>query len=154
MKSLLSFAIAVAVLIAGMAGLDYAWAEPADASQGVAVGWADWIRAIWPILVVVVGAIGSGLYLGLAMRFPSVSAFEKLKQRVDKLEREDGDKEGRLKRVEEICVAAPTRIELQEDIAKLGQRMSGMEGKMHGVGQQLRTIDNYLRTLIERGLAN
>lgn len=152
MRSLLSFALAVAVLFSGMMGLDYAWAQAADVQPTSAVGWADWIRAIWPILVVVVGGICTGIYLGLAMRFPSVSSFDRLKARVDKLEDAQIGDDAKIKRLEELCSAAPTRVELQDDIAELGERMSGIEGEMKGVAGQLGTTNTYLHTLIERGL--
>ncbi|WP_160299135.1 DUF2730 family protein [Sphingomonas sp. SRS2] len=148
----MSLALAITVLIAGMLGLDHAWAEPAGEHAAPAVAWSDWIRAIWPILVTVIGAVGAGLYLGLAMRFPSVSAFNSLKSTVYGMKDQQTKDEGRLKRLEELCGETPTRIELQEDIAELGERMSGLEGEMKGVGQQLGTTNTYLHTLIERGL--
>lgn len=152
MRPFVTFAVAIIVLFTGMIGLDYAWAQAGSSHPDSAVGWADWIRAIWPILVVVVGGLCTGIYLGLAMRFPSVSSFDRLKARVDKLEDERIDDAGRIKRLEELCSAAPTRVELQEDIGELGERMAGVEGKMDGVHDQLRTTNTYLHTLIERGL--
>lgn len=152
MRSFLSFALAIAVLFIGMIGLDYAWAQASSSQPSSAVEWSDWIRAIWPILVVVVGGICTGIYLGLAMRFPSVSSFNRLKARVDQLEDDRIDDAARIKRLEELCSAAPTRVELQEDIAELGERMSGIEGEMKGVSAQLGTTNTYLHTLIERGL--
>ncbi len=154
MRSFLSLAFALAILLVGMIGFDYAWAEPAVSERANAVSWPDWIRAIWPILVVVIGAIGTGLYLGLAVRFPTVAAFQQLKNRVDTMERETSDIGSRVKRVEELCIAAPTRVELQEDIAELGERLSSMEGEMKGVATQLGTTNRYLHTLIERGLGS
>lgn len=128
----------------------------ASGSSALAAGGGeritDWIRAFWPIAMVGGGLVITGVLLALGTRFAPAAAFNALRSRVDKLERDCTVLDLRAGDLEKVVVSSPTRLELQEDIAELGERMKGVEATLAGVGTQLGTTNTYLHTLIEKGL--
>ena len=121
-------------------------------APGRSGSWVSFFHQIWPVVVTVTALLTGAVLLGLATRFATVSSFKELTKKVEKSRNDLDDHETRLKMVERHCSEPPTRVELQEDIAELSERMKGVEVGMQGVNSQLGTTNTYLHTLIERGL--
>jgi hypothetical protein len=111
----------------------------------VSVSWLDWFRAVYPVFVTLVSLAGLGSVLFLGTKFAA-------KTTVDGLAKAQADHETRLQLLEEFTEAAPTRQDLQDELSKLGARMTGVESGMKGIGKQLDTTNNYLHTLIEKSI--
>jgi hypothetical protein len=62
------------------------------------------------------------------------------------------DFDKRIALVEQECDATPTKGEVNQSIATLAGRMSGVESSLRGVERILATQHDYLRTLVDRGL--
>jgi hypothetical protein len=130
-------------------------ASPAFADPGTASDEArlfDWIRTFWPMLVLFGGLIVAGIITGLSARFVASARFELLTARVDKVEGSCAEHDLRLKALEKASDASPTRVELQEDVAEVSERLARVETGLTGIGGQLETTNLYLHTIIERGL--
>lgn len=109
------------------------------------VSWLEWFRAVYPVLVTLVSLAGLGCVLWLGTKFAAKSS-------VEILVKNHSDHETRLQLLEEHADAAPTRQDLQDELSKLGARMSGVESAMKGVDKQMSTANNYLHTLIEKSI--
>lgn len=114
--------------------------------------WLEYVKVFWPII----GGVGALLtlfgVLWLRTKFTPLEDHRGLNTRVSALEARDAGQEERLKALESHVNQAPTRQELQDDIAKLAERMAGMEAGLKGVGKELQTHNSYLHSLIEQGL--
>ena len=114
--------------------------------------WLEYVKVFWPII----GGVGVLLtlfgVLWLRTKFTPLEDHRGLNTRVAALEARDAGQEERLKALELHSNQAPTRQELQDDIAKLAERMAGMEAGLKGVGKELATHNSYLHSLIEQGL--
>lgn len=126
-----------------------AFAAPAQPG----ISWPEYVRAVWPVMAAVVGLMAAGALLALGTRFAGLAAFDKLKSRVLVLEGHSASHAAKIARLDELALSSPTRLELQEDISALAERMRGVEGGLGGVRDQLHTTNTYLQTLIERGLS-
>lgn len=63
------------------------------------------------------------------------------------------DHDRRIALIEQSVAAPPSRHDLQQDITSLISRMSSVESEVRSVGRQLGTTNDYLSTLVERGLS-
>lgn len=129
---------------------------PALAAAALApshVGWVEYVKALWPVIVVVAGLILTGLLLGLATRFTTVKAFAAQQLTVADHAGKIVDHETRLRLLEQDCDAKPSRQDLGEEVAELGERMRGVEVGISGLSSQANTTNTYLQTLIQRGLS-
>lgn len=73
-------------------------------------------------------------------------------ERLDVGSRKMVDLDKRTALIEEDCKAMPSRQNLQAELSSLSQRMRGVEVRAEAIGDHLRTQNEYLHTLIERGL--
>jgi chromosome segregation ATPase len=118
--------------------------------------WLEWVRAIYPIVVMLVSLAGLGIFLWLATQFVTRRDSDKAKATADNrlaiLEEHRASHETRLKLLEEHVDASPTRQELHDEISELAARMSSVETGLKSIGKQLDTTNNYLHTLIEKAM--
>ena len=109
------------------------------------IGWLEWFRAVYPVLVTLVSLAGLGCVLWLGTKFAS-------KASVEELGRTRADHETRIQLLEEHNDASPTRAELHAELSALAAQMSGMQSSLTGVVNQLNTTNTYLHTVIEKSL--
>lgn len=118
----------------------------------MSAAWLEYVKVFWPII----GGVGALLtlfgVLWLRTKFTPLEDHRLVGTKVAALETTSAAHEERLKALEGHANQAPTRLELQDDIAKLAERMAGMEAGLRGVGKELATHNSYLHSLIEQGL--
>lgn len=107
--------------------------------------WLDYIAKLWPIVVVLSGIFGALIGVWLSSRYAPRQEFERLKNTVF-------EHTTQIATLEDTLKISPTRQELQEDISKLAERIGGLEAGVTGMRHELGTTNNYLHTLIDRGL--
>lgn len=115
-------------------------------------GWLEYVKVFWPIMGGVAALLTLFGVLWLRTKFTPLEDHRLVSAKVAALETSSAAHEERLKAVEGHAHQAPTRQELQDDIAKLAERMAGMEAGLKGVGKELQTHNSYLHSLIEQGL--
>ena len=134
--------------------------------------WLEYVRTLWPIALVITVFLAGVFALWLRSGFATKLAFDALTKTVGDCATKESmsdlttalakntadhqndriDHDLRLQRLEELIETAPTRQELQKDIAALGSRMSGIEKGFDGFSKQLSTTNDYLHTLIEKAI--
>jgi Protein of unknown function (DUF2730) len=114
--------------------------------------WLEWFRALYPVVVTLVSLAGLGIFLWLASKFVTKADQDKALNRVAVLEAHRSDHETRLKLLEELIEASPTRQELHNEISDLSERMSAVEAGLKSIGKQLGTTNNLLQTLLENAI--
>jgi chromosome segregation ATPase len=114
--------------------------------------WLYLINTFWPIVAVAVTLIAGAFTMWLMTKVPSKAAHDGLHEKFTAHELTLANHAERLKHVEAHIDSAPTRQELQDDIAELSSRMSAMEEGQHGIARQLQTMNSYLHTLIEKAI--
>lgn len=124
----------------------------------------DYIRTLWPIAVVLIPIVLTAGLLWLKTQFSTkadlaateariVAVVEEHKTRLDDGSRRMADFDKRIALVEDDCEASPSRSELMQQNTVLSGRMSGVETSLRGQERELSTLNTYLHTLIEKGLA-
>lgn len=116
----------------------------------------DYIRVLWPIASVLTPVmIGIGM-VWLRSQFATRADFTKELAKIAADFREGSNKfadhDARLRMVEQDANRPPSRHELHTEMSRLGARMTGVEREVSGIGRQLSTTNDYLSTLVERGL--
>ena len=131
------------------------------------------LQILWPIAVIAMPFILGAGVLWLKSQFPTRAELTALGTKIDtetkvleeRIESEVGSVRDRFERgshkfaehdrrlalVEDDCKKSPTKNELNQGMAVLAGRMSGVESSLKGVEKQLGTQHDYLRTLLERG---
>lgn len=129
----------------------------------------DYIRAFWPVLTGLTPIAIAAVVLWLRSQFASkqeaatkasllsvedrtVSLLERIDARLERGDRNFEDHSRRIALLEQASREKPSRHELAQDITLLLARMSRVEAEIQGVGRQLGTTNDYLSTLVERGL--
>lgn len=110
------------------------------------MNWLEIIRTVWPIAATITPVILLCGFFWLQTKFA-------LKKTVDDLDKRVDEHEVRLKSVELECAQVPSRQSLQVELSNLSQRMRGVEVGCEAMGRQLNTTNDYLHTLVERGLS-
>lgn len=114
--------------------------------------WLEYVKALWPVIGGIFALLTLFGVLWLRTKFTPLEDHRLVATKVATLERESAAQEERLKALETHVTQAPTRQELQDDIAKLAERMAGMEAGLRGFSKELHTTNSYLHSLIDRGL--
>lgn len=107
--------------------------------------WLEWFRTLYPALVTLVSLAGLCILLWLGTKFASKAA-------VDRLDKTSADHETRLQLLEEAVEQSPTKQELHEEISGLKTNMAAAMAKIDAIGDQLKTTNDYLHTLIDRAM--
>jgi hypothetical protein len=127
------------------------------------VTWLDYIRTLWPLAVVLTPLVTGAGILWLKTQFPTKKDLQDVETKIlREIEGHDerlgagsakmADFDKRIALVEQECDATPTKGEVNQSIATLAGRMSGVESSLRGVERILATQHDYLRTLVDRGL--
>ncbi len=120
------------------------------------MAWLDTIRELWPLITALAGIAVVIATLWLRSKFTPIEDHRAVVKRVGVLETHASGIDERVKHAEALLNQAPTRQELQEDIATLGARMTGVEARIDmgfdSINTRLATTNDYLHSLIERGL--
>lgn len=115
-------------------------------------GWFEAVERIYPFLVLIFSGGGALLLLWLATKFAGKPELAAACARIDQVEDGVSRHDARLQLLEAASNASPTRQELQRDMARLEARISGLDSAIHGLNQRLGTFNDYLHTLVERGI--
>lgn len=132
-------------------------------TAGAGVHWIDLVKVLWPIFTVIMAGLASVILLVLSTRFTTLVAHKQHEARLLELERFKVSQESALAVLpsrqqlgDQIARQGDrinaTREELGDSLAELGERIAGLEASNRGVGDQVRTLNQYLHTLLERGL--
>jgi len=115
--------------------------------------WLDTIiNVVWPIITAVAPIIfGVGL-LWLRSQFPTRSDFEGLISRVGQMASDAALDRQRLNQLARDSEGSPTRLELLEKMSSLASEMAQVQATNKAIQRQLTTQNDYLHTLIEKGL--
>lgn len=114
--------------------------------------WLEYIRVFWPVF------LGAGTFvmlfglLWLRSKFTPIEEHKAVAKRVTDLESLTTGQDQRIAHVEGAMEQAPTRQELQDDIGELASRMTGVETGLQGIDARLKTQNDYLHLLVEKGL--
>lgn len=126
--------------------------------------WLEWIRALWPVFVALLPIIAIGGFAWLKTQFQlrSEAAADRseaaagraaIAKRVDTIEGRLADYDRRVSLVENDCKAEPSKYDLNQAITVIAGRLSAVESSLRGLEQVTRTQNDYLHTLIDKGLA-
>lgn len=109
--------------------------------------WLEWFRALYPAIVTLLSLAGLGVLLWLGTKFAS-------KSKVDQLDKASADHETRLQLLEDAIEQSPTKQELHDEISGLKANMASAMAKIDAIGQQLKTTNDYLHTLIDKAMSS
>lgn len=121
------------------------------------------INVIWPIASAVTPLLLGGGFLWLKSQFPTRVDFDALKAKIDtdiaairehnkNIESAQKLDSQRIERLEHDAEGSPTRIELMKMMGEMSSRLARFEGTAEMLSRQLATQNDYLHTLVEKGL--
>lgn len=118
--------------------------------------WFDYVRYGWPVATGVFSICLVMLSLWLNSRFvtkaDAAAAAGKVRAELDRVASDHACHDKRLTLVEQQTHEPPSRHDLDEKIGHVLQRVAHLESGMDGIRRQLGTANEYLHTLVERGL--
>ncbi|WP_336973475.1 hypothetical protein [Sphingobium aromaticiconvertens] len=114
--------------------------------------WFSIVTDLWPIASTITPLILLAGFFWLRTKFPLKEDFDKLADIVDKLGDEQIACSARLKAVENDQVSEPTRVQIMAQMTVMSNKVSRVEAQTEGVQTQLRTANDYLQIMVERGL--
>ncbi|HEU4958991.1 MAG TPA: hypothetical protein VFT56_01170 [Sphingomonas sp.] len=121
------------------------------------MSWLDYVRVLWPIASVVTPLIITAGLFWLRSQFALKTELAAERTRVDGkftgIATAINDHETRLKLIEQDQQRPPSRHELFKQMSNISSRTEAMESTLEGIEKQVGTLNDYLHTLIERGLA-
>lgn len=126
--------------------------------------WLDTvINVIWPVASAITPVLLGAGFLWLKSQFPTRADFDALKAKIDldisSISQKNGEIESarkldsqRIDRLEQDAEGSPTRIELMKMMGEMSSRLARFEGSAEMLSRQLATQNDYLHTLVEKGL--
>ena len=115
--------------------------------------WLDiLINVVWPIASTLTPIILGAGFLWLQTKFPSKADFDALKTRVGDVEVQQGKDGLRIATLADDAEHSPTRIELFSKVSAMSAKISHLEATTKAIEKMLGTQNDYLHTLIEKGL--
>lgn len=125
--------------------------------------WIQWFNILWPVAATLTPIILMAGFLWLKTQFAGAKDVETIKAGQNALQVEVTRLDGEIRSLSESMESAPTRVELMGQIAQTIERMSRMEAAQeglqrqigqqnHAIEQQLKTLSNYVHTLVEQGI--
>lgn len=115
--------------------------------------WLDiLLNVIWPIASTLTPIILGAGFLWLQTKFPTKTDFEDLKTRVGHIEVQQGKDSLRLSAIADDAEHSPTRIELLKELSTISSRLAHVEATGKATEKAVATQNDYLHTLIEKGL--
>lgn len=114
--------------------------------------WYQIIQFIWPIAATITPVVMLGGFAWLKTKFPAIEDVEDIEDQLRDLRERKVKTESRLDTIERDLQSAPTRADLQNIISNLSERIGGLEAQNRGFERQLKTQNDYLQVLVERGM--
>lgn len=125
--------------------------------------WVSWLQTLWPIAATITPLIMIAGFYWLSSKFASVVAHTELKCEVDAHKIKLTTIDATLAGLERDADDEPTRMDLMNKLSALNERMSRSEAQSEALQRQmttqnvavtreLSTLNQYLHTLIERGI--
>ena len=114
--------------------------------------WLYNLIELWPILSGLTPLILLAGFYWLRTKFPDKVDFDKLTLKVEQIELDQVTTSTALQRMSEDRDSPPTRLQLMQHIAGLEGRVSAVETGPASINTQLKTANEYLQILVERGL--
>lgn len=120
------------------------------------MSWIQYFDIVWKIAIVLTPLVIGGGILWLKSQFATKSEALIEKNRVDgELKRVDErgtDHETRIKLLEKGATEPPTRHELNDKLQRVVAGVAALDRAVSGMSDQQKTTNDYLHTLIEKGL--
>ncbi|WP_066546784.1 hypothetical protein [Sphingomonas sp. CCH15-F11] len=130
------------------------------------MAWLQLAIDLWPILTLFISIVLGAVVLWLRSQFPTkadvsgltdnvavlTAKVEDVQETVGTLVTDQAAQNARLDQIEKDIETPPTRMELMQAIAQLSTKMSAAEERTESVDRQLRTTNDYLKILIDKGL--
>ncbi|MCH4893412.1 hypothetical protein GO308_09850 [Sphingomonas sp. SFZ2018-12] len=130
------------------------------------MAWLQLAIDLWPILTLFISIVLGAVVLWLRSQFPTkadvsgltdnvailTAKVEDVQDTVATLVTDQAAQNARLDQIEKDIETPPTRMELMQAIAQLSTKMSAAEERTESVDRQLRTTNDYLKILIDKGL--
>ena len=114
--------------------------------------WLATLIDLWPIASTITPLILLAGFYWLQTKFPSKLDFAALADKVDQIEVDQAAASAAVQRMSEDRDSPPTRLQLMQHIAGLEGRVSAVEAGLASINTQLKTANEYLQILVERGL--
>lgn len=134
---------------------------------GVVLTWVQIFDIVWKICVVITPVLMGACVLWLKSQFQTKGEASAERNRVDarfdteklrleteikRIDARGADHETRLQLQERNAQEPPSRHELAAKVERVLTTQAGLERAVGGMSDQLKTTNDYLHTLIERGL--
>jgi hypothetical protein len=127
------------------------------------VDWLKFVQVLWPILGMAASLVSLTVILWLRTQFPTktdlksteadiLAKIDAHQDRLDEGSKKLADLGNRVSVVEADCESSPSKNDLNQGLAVVAGRVSGLEASVRGVETQVKTQNGYLQTLIEQGL--
>ncbi len=130
------------------------------------MAWLQLAIDLWPILTLFISIVLGAVVLWLRSQFPTkadvsgltdnvavlTAKVEDAQETVGTLVTDQAAQNARLDQIEKDIDTPPTRMELMQAISALSTKMSAAEERTESVDRQLRTTNDYLKILIDKGL--
>lgn len=120
--------------------------------EGGAVNWLELIRTLWPIASVITPLILAAGFLWLRTQFPSKAELKEIEGRLGGIATGMAEFDRRISLVEEDCKSSPSRNDLNQGLAVVAGRISGVEASVHGLERTVTTQHDYIRTVVEKAM--
>lgn len=114
--------------------------------------WFNLILDLWPIASAIGPLVAALGFLWLRNKFPDKADFTELCDKHDAMKVEQVRLADMVNRLANDQESAPTRYQLMQELAQMEGRIKGVEAGLTGVASQLKTANDYLQILVERGL--
>lgn len=120
------------------------------------LSWLEFIQILWPIASVITPVLLATGLMWLRTQFATKA--EMAARAADLAAKQEAhgkaidDHETRLRLIEQDAGRPPTRHELYEKMSDVAGRTGAIEASLEGLEKQVGTLNEYLRTIIERDL--
>lgn len=114
--------------------------------------WLYTAIELWPILSSLTPIILLAGFYWLRTKFPVKEDFDQLAATVEKIELDQVGVNAIVQRLNDDRAAAPTPVQLMAEIAAVEGRVKAVEAGLSAISTQLKTANEYLQILVERGL--
>ncbi len=114
--------------------------------------WLDIVATMWPIAATITPLMMMGGFFWLRTQFAPRGDLDEHAAKLGDIREELVRIDERLTNLQSDMDASPSRSEMSERISYLAERIGRMEAATEGILRQFATTNQYLHTIIERGL--
>ena len=116
--------------------------------------WLDILSTLWPIAATITPVLIMGGFFWLKTQFATKADFDRHAENTTDLRAELIRIDGRLTALQNDMESSPTRADMSKQMARFGERLGRLEASTEGLGRQLATTNQYLHTIVEKGLSH